>query len=183
MSCKTRNGQGTRGIEVSPGRKSQRLQNYDYAQPGAYFVTICVHRRQYRLGNVSAGHFAPSVEGEIADRFWIHTQVHFNRISIDAYVIMPNHVHAIIVIEGSSNRRGGVTPPLQNRDSLGDVVAYYKYQTTKAINLLAGTSGTRFWQRNYYDHVIRDETDLARYRQYILDNPLRWELDRYFMRS
>ena len=95
---------------------------------------------------------------------------------------MPNHTHAIIVIEDPPNRcRGGVTPPLRNRETLGEIVAYYKYQTTKAIIKVTGNAGLRFWQRNYYDHVIRDEIDLARHRQYILDNPLQWEPDRYFV--
>ncbi len=96
------------------GRKSLRLSNYDYAQPGAYFVTICVNRRECRLGKIIGGLFSPSNEGTIADKFWTHTQVHFNRVSVDDYVIMPNHLHAIIIIEESPNRRGGVTPPLQN---------------------------------------------------------------------
>jgi REP element-mobilizing transposase RayT len=159
-------------------RKTTRLTGFDYTLAGGYFVTICVHRRICDLGRIQKGVLLLTPYGKFAERSWHITQDHFENVTIDSYIIMPNHVHAIILIHPSS--RGGVTPPLQRRPSLGEIVAYYKYQSTKQINQLANSPGTRFWQRNYYDHIIRDERDLEHHRRYILENPRRWEEDKYY---
>ena len=172
-------------------RRSIRLPQYDYAQPGVYFVTICTHEHECVLGEIVDGVMILNDWGIVADRFWDEVSVHFDGVAVDAYVIMPNHTHANIVIVRHPLRRGevaspsmattrgdmrgGETPPLQ--PTLGQIVAYYKYQTTKAINLMRGMPGTKFWQRSYWEHVIRNEADLARIRQYIVDNPARWAED------
>jgi putative transposase len=93
--------------------------------------------------------------------------------SVDIQCVMPNHVHAIISI---SEGRGGVTPPLQ-KPTLGQMVAFYKYNTTKEANELLGKPGQRFWQRGFYEHIIRDERDYETRWNYILGNPANWELD------
>jgi len=82
---------------------------------------------------------------------------------------------------GNENRRGGVTPPLQdksNKPTLGQIIAYYKYQTTKQINKIKNTPGNPIWQRNYYEHIIRNEKSLNQIRDYIVSNPLTWSKDR-----
>ena len=161
------------------GRKSIRLPGFDYTQAGAYFVTICVNRRLCLLGKILKGSVQLTPRGDIAERSWVLTQDHFiNNVWIDSHITMPNHVHAVIMIQ--SARRGGVTPPLQKTPSLGDIVAFYKYRSTKQINHLSNSPGVRFWQRNYHDHIIRNEGDLNHHRKYILENPLNWSLDRYF---
>jgi REP element-mobilizing transposase RayT len=172
-------------------RRSIRLPQYDYAQPGVYFVTICTHKHECVLGEVVDGVMILNDWGIVADRFWDEVSAHFDGIAIDAHVIMPNHMHANIVIvrdpirEGEvaspalattrATEPGGETPPLQ--PTLGQIVAYYKYQTTKAINLMRGMPGAKFWQRNYWEHVIRNEAEMDRIREYIETNPARWSDD------
>jgi REP element-mobilizing transposase RayT len=170
-------------------RQSIRLRQYDYAWPGAYFVTLCVREKECVLGEIVDGEMHLSEWGYIVHEFWDAIPVHFPNVSIDDRVTMPNHGHAIINIDHA--RRGAVAAPtnatLNNgekgegtsplRPTLGQIVAYYKYQTTKRINVLRGMSGVPFWQRNYWEHVVRDEIDLNRIRQYIENNPLRWHED------
>ena len=160
------------------GRKSNRLIGYDYAQPGAYFVTVCVKNRKCVLSTIEDGYVHLSNLGYPVERSIEMTQRHFLDVSMDSFVIMPNHLHAIIIHEASIPRRAGVTPPLPKKESLGQIVAYFKYHSAKAINQYLNTPGQRFWQRNYYDRVIRNEIELNRLRKYILDNPLCWETDR-----
>ncbi len=116
---------------------------------------------------------------------WNDLPQRFATIELDEFVIMPNHIHGIIVIcdKPNVNCRGGVAPPQGEETSplqkpaLGKIIAYFKYQTTKQINQIHGTPGNRIWQRNYYDHIIRSEKSLAKIREYIINNPLQWELD------
>ena len=177
-------------------RRSIRLPQYNCAQTGVYFVTICTHEHECVLGEIVDGAMILNDWGMVADRFWDEVSAHFHGVAVDAHVIMPNHVHANIAIVRDplhmgevasptvsspapatprTAEPGGATPPLP--PALGKIVAYYKYQTTKAINLMRGMPGTKFWQRNYWEHVIRSEADLARIRQYIVDNPARWADD------
>ena len=122
--------------------------------------------------------------GKIINRFWIEIPNHFSNVYLDEYIIMPNHFHGIIMID--INCRGGVTPPyiegretlpLQQKRTLGQVIGYFKYQSTKYINKIHRSPGRAIWQRNYYEHVIRNEDDLRQIREYVLYNPLKWELD------
>ncbi len=199
-------------------RRSIRLKGYDYASPGAYFVTICVQGGECLLGQVVNGAVRLNRFGRVADGFWNAVPPHFARgdaqtIAVDAHVTMPNHVHAIIVIhdqpelvpmaspvpnsppgdEGSDpdsgetgrdtqggETQGGETPPLRStveRPALGQIVAYYKYQTTKLANEMRAMPGVRFWQRNYWEHVIRDERSYQRIVRYVAENPARWVQD------
>ena len=155
-------------------RRSIRLKGYDYAQAGAYFVTLCVQGRECVLGDVVDGHRMLNDAGQRADQFWPAVADHFADVEIDTWVTMPNHVHAIIVIGRGVVSTPTVSTPTVSTPTLGQIVAYFKYQTTKSINQMRETPGARFWQRNYWEHVIRDETDLNRIRRYIQTNPLRW---------
>lgn len=170
-----------------PRRVSLRLPNFDYSQEGAYFVTICVNGRAYLFGEIVDGEMNLNEYGEIVAATWDDLPSYNAAIGLDAFVVMPNHVHGIIVImgvefarpdSGSFIKTGEETPPLQKTPSLGQIVGYYKYQTTSRINALMNASGSTIWQRGYYEHVIRDETSLNRLREYITYNPLRWHLDR-----
>jgi REP element-mobilizing transposase RayT len=164
-------------------RRSIRLRGYDYAQPGAYFVTVCVRERECVLGNITDGEMVLSDLGKIARDFWAQVPVHFPTISIDTFVVMPNHVHAVIIINDLPCR-GAVTAPLQtgqskiDRPTLSQIIAYYKYQTTKHINQIHDNAETPFWQRGFYDHIIRNKRELNAIQQYIADNPVKWQLDR-----
>ncbi len=136
------------------------------------------------MGEVVNGEMQLNQYGNIANENWKEIPSHFANVEIDRIVVMPNHIHGIIVL--TDDRRGGVSPPNGKgtetvplrKCTLGQIVAYFKYQTTKSINQIRGPLGTPVWQRNYYEHVIRNENDLDEIREYIADNPLEWELDR-----
>lgn len=187
-----------------PQRKSIRLRGYDYSQAGAYFVTICTADRQCTLGSVAGSLARPSAIGSIVAECWNRLPQHFSRVLLDAFVIMPNHLHGIIVLEGRgealeggdaaalsstalSPRTVGASPPNASpllprgtaEGSLGAIVQSFKSVSTRRINDLHGARGTPFWQRNYYEHVVRNDHDLDEIREYIANNPLKWELDQY----
>ncbi len=170
-------------------RRSIRLKGYDYAQAGAYFVTIVAHQRECLFGEVVDGEMVLNEYGRIVEKWWNQIPVHFPNVEICAFVIMPNHVHGIIVI--TDNGRGAVSAPdgesriakqgretLLRRRTLGQIVAYFKYQSTKEMNALDGTGAiTKFWQRNFYEHIIRNNDDLNRIHRYIESNPAMWTDD------
>lgn len=121
--------------------------------------------------------------GLVAEKQWIELGDRYASIAVPVFCVMPNHMHAVIAIADSSEEqsrgsRGGVTPPLR-KHTLGQMVAYYKYATTKAINQLQNTPGIRFWQRNYYERVIRNQREFEAVAEYIKANPLNWERDEY----
>ena len=168
-----------RGTPVDPEkhhRRSVRLKDWNYSTPWWYYVTVCTHDRKCVLGKVVNDCVVLSESGRIAEDLWRRIPEHFAHVELDPMVVMPNHVHGIIIL--NEPRRGGVTSPLRRTPpTLGQVVAYFKYQSTKAINAKRGTPGEKFWQRSYYDHIIRDNADLFRIRKYISSNPLRWSVD------
>ena len=110
-----------------------------------------------------------SAYGEVVAECWDDIPYHFKEVRTDAFVIMPNHVHGIIIITDGGRR--------SSRSSLASVVAFFKYQSTKRINATLGVAGSRVWQRNYSEHVVRDDPTLNRIRQYIMNNPLHWDED------
>ena len=116
-----------------------------------------------------------SEAGRIVEECWKDILHHFTNVELDAFAIVPDHMHGIIILHESKNDicRGEVTSPLP-KPLLGQIVAYFKYQSTKHINELHGTPGKRVWQRNYYEHIIRGENDLNNIREYIQANPLQW---------
>jgi len=229
-------------------RRSLRLRDYDYAQPGAYFVTVCIQGGAELLGRIADGKIEESVFGRIARALRLEMPTRFTHVKLDEFVIMPDHVHGIIVLEevgaglprppggaaaqkgaetapvrhtndpsasgfvgaglprppgGAAAQKGAETAPVRHtndpsasgfvgaglprppggaaaqkgaetapvRTTLGQVVAYFKYQTSKKFNVQRGKPGQRVWQRNYYEHIIRNEDDLRRTREYIRNNP------------
>jgi len=146
-------------------RKQIRLKDYDYSLPGNYFVIICTKDRECLFGEIINDEMVLSETGRMVKKWWLR---------LDEFIIMPNHMHGIIEIIC----RGGVTPPLQYKPILGQIVGYFKYQSTKTINKKNNTFGEKLWQRNYYEYIIRGEKDLDRIRSYILENPEKWDGDR-----
>lgn len=175
-------------------RRSIRLPGYNYAQPGAYFVTICVHERACLLGVVNNGIVTLSRYGSIVERDWQNIQRHFPGVGLDVVTIMPNHIHGVLHVTGrgeassNQNQRAFLqssenASPLQpahgtTRGSLAAIVQNFKSVSTRKINRIRSTLGIPFWQRDYYEHIIRNEDELARIRTYIVNNPVQWELDR-----
>ena len=168
-------------------RKNIRLRDYDYSRPGAYFVTICVRNRQLDFGEIVGDNVSLSPIGDIAGKYWREIPQHFPDVDIHEYVVMPNHIHGIIVIlDGSSHQGRGVqsNTPTENRfsrisparGSLAVIVRAYKGAVTRWCRQ-NGYPEFR-WQRGYYDHIIRNEESLSRIREYITNNPRRWAFDR-----
>jgi REP element-mobilizing transposase RayT len=185
-------------------RRSIRLKGYDYSQAGAYFVTICVKDHACLFGTIMDGKLQYNDYGQIAYEFWLKISEHFSDAKLDEFIIMPNHIHGIITINncrgevtspfsevvetnsktktapiqgGETQKTGGATPPLR-KHTLGQVVAYFKYQSSKRINQTRNTAGQPIWQRNYYEHIIRDDKELQAIREYIRFNPLKWDEDK-----
>ena len=165
-------------------RRSIRLREYDYSLPGAYFVTICTHRWESLFGIVVDGEMVLNDLGRIVDTEWMRTAEIRSYVKLDEYVVMPNHVHGIVMIteHGRGIARYAPTVPRFSRmvpGSLSTVIRAFKSAVTKHINHLQGTPGRPVWQRNYFEHVIRNDQDLNRIRTYIHHNAHRWHLDHY----
>ena len=164
--------------------RSIRLKGYDYAQAGAYFVTICTHGQRRLLGEIVDGKMMVSAYGEIAKACLEEIPNHFAHAEIDAFVVMPNHLHGIIVITHGTHVEAQHAAPLHGSvntprpGSLSAIVRSFKSASTRRINELRRMPGGLVWQRNYYENVIRKDHDLERIREYIATNPLRWALDR-----
>ncbi|SDE03236.1 transposase [Desulfuromonas thiophila] len=165
-------------------RKSNRLPGYDYTQKGLYFVTLCTSGRECLFGDVDNGQMIMNGMGKVVAKEWIKTGEIRANVELDEWVIMPNHFHAIVGITDGvcPHRRGDLrslllapTGPLSK--SIGAIMAGFKSAVTRQVNVMRQTPGLPVWQRNYWDHVIRDEEDFNRIREYIQTNPLRWELD------
>ena len=149
-------------------RRSIRLRGYDYASCGAYFVTLVTHKRELL--------FDDPVLHRVAETFWERIPRHAPHVSLDEWIVMPNHVHGILVIETSVNSDPSSSGPAAG--SLGAVVGNFKSVTARRINRIRKTPGAPVWQRNYYDRIVRNERELQAIRQTIADNPRNWEMDR-----
>jgi len=163
-----------------PLRRSIRLQGYDYAQAGMYFFTICTYKRQLLFGNVTNGEMKLNDLGRIVCDEWRKSTNIRHELELDSIIVMPNHMHGIVrlndpSIVGATGRSPSPSGP--SKHSLGAFIAGFKAATTKRINNVRSTPEARIWQRNYYEHVIRDEESLNRIREYILNNPSQWDLD------
>lgn len=165
-----------------PKRKANRLKRYDYATPGAYFVTVCTQDRRCTLSRIPVGDgfpvpgipaAQPTDAGRIVERCVHGLPDRYPGLRVEKYVIMPNHIHLIIRI---GRCEAGAPAP-----ALGGVMGWFKYQTTREINAQTGAAGRRFWQRSFHDHVIRDETEYRLIGQYIDDNPAKWKEDRFYV--
>ncbi len=147
-------------------RRSIRLPGHDYARSGAYYVTIVTRERVLLFGDVIGGEMRLNDTGQLILDAWEWLAMQYPYVELDSYIIMPNHLHGIIVIIAPTSRK-----------PLGRLVGAFKTVTTKQVNLAQGTPGQPLWQRNYYEHVIRDDEELARIREYIVNNPMQWEMD------
>ena len=202
--------------------ESIRLPGYDYSQPGAYFITIVTHNRQCSFGNIIDDEMMLNEFGVLVQNEWLKTGIIRPNINIDAFVVMPNHLHGIIIITDNDNghsrdsrdsrdsrrdtlqRVSTITDTITDTDtdtitdtemgtetdtgtieqfgkptknSIPTIVRSFKSTTTKQINQMRQTPMKPLWQRNYFEHVIRDDNELTRIRHYIINNPNRWEED------
>ena len=157
-------------------RRTMRLKDYDYGQAGAYFVTICAQDRQCLFGSATNGVVQMNEIGRIVAEEWGRSGEIRREVELDEWVVMPNHLHGIVIIH-DDERAHGRAPLHRKGRTLSSLIAGFKSASTKRINLVRGTPGTPVWQRNYYDHIIRNEASLDAIRQYIVDNPARWADD------
>jgi len=163
-------------------RQSLRLREYDYSQPGYYFVTVCVYEHVELFGKINNNEMILNEYGKIAEKIWLEIPQHFENIQLDEYVIMPNHVHGIIIIGDNDNHDVGhrhacaLQHTKRQYQKLPTVVGSYKSAVTKFINM-HGDKIYFGWQKSFYDHVIRDEIALRKIREYIINNPAMWDSD------
>jgi putative transposase len=158
----------------SRNRRTTRIQNYDYSQPGMYFVTLCVRGKECVLGEINNQRMSLSPEGQIAVDSWKWLENKFPVITLDTFCIMPNHTHTIIQIHG----RGALqSAPIRDGKPLGQFVGAFKTHSTVLIIRFRNTPREKSWQRNYYEHIIRNERSLDRIRKYIKYNHIKWEQD------
>lgn len=172
-------------------RRSIRLKEFDYSQPGAYFVTVVAWHRRHLFGKVVGEEFQPNPFGKVVLK-GIHTLPRYFPARIDAWVVMPNHVHLLLSIADPD--QGGASadqaafirkntadaPPLPNpikRSPLGTIIQNLKSVTARQINRMRGTPGAPVWQRNYYEHIVRNEEEMNNLTLYIIDNPRSWAED------
>ena len=171
-------------------RHSIRLKGYDYSQAWAYFVTICTHNKACVFGDVVDGEMRLNEYGAIVKDEWLRTDTLRENVVIDEYIIMPNHIHGIVIImgDGRGTLQRASTGPIRAThrvaptarglisNSIGAIIGQFKSIVTKDVRKM----GFRYfkWQRNYYEHVIRNEDKLNRTREYVLNNPLQWQFDR-----
>ena len=165
-------------------RKILRLPEYDYSREGYYFVTICVKDRKCLFGEVVNGEMVLNEVGKIVDREWNKMSEIRKNVSLDVSVVMPNHIHGIIIIEsqnvGVCRWQTRIKRGLESQ-SIGSLINHFKSACTKQIKIFFpekfGQSLETIWQRNYFEHVIRNEKSLLEIQNYIQNNPLKWEYD------
>jgi putative transposase len=192
-------------------RRSLRLKGYDYSSPGAYFITICTHQRECLFGEIVDGEMQLNELGQIAAHEWARSADIRQEIEFDAWVVMPNHIHGIVMINaidrdaddvnranchsplpvranchspvqvganGNSPMHSPMHPPMKMKScSLSSFVTGFKSATTKQINIHRNTWKIPVWQRNYYEHIIRNEEALQHIRRYVHNNPIVWQQD------
>lgn len=159
-----------------PKRKPYRLQGYDYSQRGAYFLTLCVKDRSPMLWRVGATFGRPPEGAEHLSEYGRIIDFEIGRIEdryapvvkVDSYVIMPNHIHMIMMILGTENGRPKVAPTISR------IMQQWKGSVSKRV-------GRPIWQKSFYDHMIRSEAEYSKIRKYIDENPLKWEDDCYYI--
>ena len=166
-----------------PSRKRLRLQEFDYSTPGAYFITICTHEKKCTLSHiVGAIHESPVIKltgfGKIVDDVINNIPERF-KATIGKYVIMPNHIHLIVVITDDEELRAIRESPLRSRSIVSKFIGYIKMNASKEIHLRYGN--IIVWQRGFYDHIIRNQKDYDDIYNYIHENPMRWKHDKLYV--
>jgi putative transposase len=186
-----------------PHRRSIRLKGYDYSLPGLYYITLCTKNREHLFGTIENNEILLNDAGRIARDEWARSPDIRHEIDLHEFVVMPNHMHGIVGIRCDANddcrgdrpvaptdnpvtrtmpvaRANDARPCGPAPKSIGSFIAGYKSSVTKKINVMRNTPGVPVWQRNYYEHIIRDEESCERIAEYIISNPVNWREDDYF---
>jgi REP element-mobilizing transposase RayT len=177
--------------------QSARLKDYDYASNGAYFITICSYNQTHFFGECNEGLMKLSTVGAIVQGFWYDIPNHFPFITLDKFVVMPNHIHGILIVNNTVEEtlqtletlQCNVSTVLKNKlfadispktGSISTVIRSYKSVCSKHIHLAFPELNFN-WQSRFYDHIIRDESAYQRIADYIVNNPLLWEKDKFYL--
>ena len=175
-------------------RRSIRLKGHDYSSSGFYFITICTWKHLHLFGEIQNGRMMIDRYGKNAEKEWFRTVEIRKNIKLHEFVVMPNHLHGIIEIVSHRNVdcRGTAhcaqikrTPQKEqfgkpSSNTIPSIIRSYKGAVTRQIRELENNTGLNVWQRNYYEHIIRNEESYLKISEYILANPLKWRLDKYF---
>jgi putative transposase len=165
-------------------RRSIRLPDHDYSQPGAYFITLVTHGRERLFGEIREGEMQLNDAGQIVWEIWNSLPARYPQVSVGTAIVMPDHFHGIVNISVSvgavhelpRQRQRRITDQMERRRmTLPLVVGYFKMNSAKRINLLRGLDGLPVWQRNYYEHIIRNEAEYNRIHRYIEANASKWD--------
>jgi putative transposase len=148
-------------------RRSIRLKGYDYSTAGAYFITICTLDREQLFGDILDRTMVLNELGNIAQLHWQKLERHHANLILDRSVVMPNHLHGIMILDSS----------IEDSKSISEIIGSFKTFSAREINKIRKLKGIPVWQRNYYEHIIRSETELDYVRQYIVNNPINWQID------
>ena len=163
-------------------RRSIRVQGHDYASPGEYFITICTYERESIFGIVQEDKMILNEWGTIAENCWGELLKNFSHIHLGSCIVMPNHIHGIIGIDKYPEGHCKVDRKFSDAisGSISTIVGSFKSATTRQINQIRQNSGATIWQRNFYEHIIRDDVAKARIQDYIVNNPRNWKDDRFY---
>jgi len=182
--------------------QSTRLQNWDYGWNGAYFVTICTKNRECYFGDIADGKMQLSEIGEMANKYWLEIPQHFSFVKLNSFVVMPNHIHGIIVIDKINVETQNFAPLLQKQTlpstpknrfgpqskNLASIIRGFKIGVTKNARLYEKAQYKAQdiaplpfkWQSRFYDHIIRNEKSFNKISEYIINNPENWEKDKFY---
>ncbi len=167
---------------------SARLQSWDYASNGAYFITICTKNRENFFGNISDDQMHLNAVGQLAEKYWMEITEHFTFVELGNFVVMPNHTHGILIIDKTDNPNGGVQST-QDQSTLGgkndkwkpDTIGVIINQYKRMVTIHARKIITYFnWQSRFHDHIIRDAQSFETIQNYISNNPMNWGKDKFY---
>ena len=164
-------------------RRSIRLQDYDYSHAGEYFITICTYNHECSFGDIVGEEMRLNKTGEIVKEEWLRTAQIRTDVELDSFIVMPNHLHGIITLNDSGRGKLQRAPTKEEfgkptSGSIPTIIRLFKACVTKKINLLRNTPRQPIWQRGYYEHIIRNDNDLDNVREYIVNNPIKWLLEK-----
>ena len=152
---------------------------FDYSSCGAYFVTICAHERKNIFGEIVDGKMVLNNLGVVVEEHWMMTPEHFPFVELDEHVVMPNHFHGVMFLDVDGKGKACLAPTSGRPParSLSSVIGAFKSSVSKRINELRGTPGASVWQRNFYEHIVRNDEEMYEIQEYIINNPMKWDLD------
>jgi len=163
-------------------RRSIRLREFDYTTPGSYFITVCAFNQNLLFGKIVDGNVSLNEYGNIVMNEWLKTPQIRPYVQLDEFIVMPNHIHGILILTSRTGLGHGTPCPYEEfgvptRNSIPSVIRAFKSAVARQINLINKTPGNPVWQRNYYEHMIRNENSLNILREYISQNPEKWNIN------